>query len=483
MKNTVNFLLSAVLLFIATNTFAALNLNRTISDGMVLQQKSEARIWGKADAGKSVKVTTSWNAKEYIVRADRDGKWEARVSTPEASYTNYSITVASGKETKVISDVLVGEVWLASGQSNMEMPIRGFFNCPVEGSSEVIAAPATPDRIRMITVDVHPSEEPLDDIYKTRGWEKAGPETVSEMSAAAYFFALRLNRSLDVPVGIVSFARGGARVEGWLPKETLERWGDDLSVERMKKWVDYHRPYLFYNGMEQPVKGYTAKGFIWYQGCSNVGSDKQFVERMTELVRQWREDWGDIDNEMPFYMVEIAPFRYSHSGDGVAAALRQAQHEAARAIPNSGIVVTNDLVYSYEIDNIHPCRKQPVGNRLAYMALHRNYGFSKLPCDSPEVERVYLPEGKTGEIRVKLSNCPNGLNRLKEITGLEVRGQEGEWKAVSSADFIWGENALSIRCAEVPEPVGVRYGWGDFKPGNLTNAEGLGVVPFNCSIL
>lgn len=478
MKTVTSLLMAAALLFNAVNARAEFSLNRTISDGMVLQQKSEARIWGKADANRSVKVKTSWNGREYTVRAGSDGKWEVKVSTPEASYTNYSICVTSGNDTKVIKDVLVGEVWLASGQSNMEMPIRGFFNCPIEGSSEVIAAEAMPDRIRMLTVNVHPSLEPLDDIQLTRGWEKAGPETVSEMSAAAYFFARRLNASLDVPVGIVAFARGGARVEGWLPRETLARMGEDLSPEGMDKWVEYHKPYLFYNGMEQPVKGYTAKGFLWYQGCSNVGAHGAFVERMTELVRQWRDDWGDTNNSMPFYMVEIAPFRYNPSGEGVAALLRQAQHEAAAVIPNSGIIVTNDLVYTYEVDNIHPCRKQPVGNRLAYMALHRNYGFTKLPCDSPEAVEAFIPEGKQGEIRVRLNNCPNGLNRLHEICGLEVRGKESGWTPVTDVNFIWQENTLSIRCDAVSDPQEVRYGWGDFVPGNLANAEGLGLVPF-----
>lgn len=478
MKSTINWIVAAALLLITFDASAKLTLHSTVSDGMVLQQKTDAKIWGKADAGKTVTVTTSWNGKSYSAKAKSGGKWEVFVSTPEASYTNYTITVTSGDETKVVNDVLIGEVWLASGQSNMEMPIRGFFNCPVEGSTEVIATKAMPDRIRMLTVNVHPSFEPLDDIHETRGWEKAGPETVSEMSATAYFFALQLNKSLDVPVGIISFARGGARVEGWLPKTTLQKMGDDVSDEGMKNWSDYHKPYVFYNGMEQPVKGYTAKGFIWYQGCSNVGADKVFVGRMTELVRQWREDWGDKDNAMPFYMVEIAPYKYKPSEYDTAPALRQAQHDAAKAIPNAGIVVTNDLVYSYEIDNIHPSQKQPVGNRLAYMALHRNYGFTKLPCDSPEAVEAYIPEGKQSEIRVKLSNCPNGMNRWQEIKGLEVCGSEKVWKPVTYAYFEWGENALSIRCEGVFDPQEVRYGWGDFKPGNLSNAEGLGVVPF-----
>jgi len=478
MKKSIRIITAVALLLIVTDASAKLTLNRTISDGMVLQQNTDAKIWGKADEGKSVTVTTSWNGKSYSTKVSSDGKWAVKVSTPAASYTNYSMTVTCGDEIKEVKDVLVGEVWLASGQSNMEMPIRGFFNCPVEGSTEVIATKEMPNQIRMLTVNVNYSFEPLDDIKETRGWEKAGPETVSEMSALAYFFALQLNKSLDIPIGIVSFASGGSRVEGWLPKETLTRLGDDVSDEGINKWGSYHKPMVFYYGMEQPVKGYTAKGFIWYQGCSNVGADKVFVERMKELVQQFRKDWDDTDNSMPFYTVEIAPYLYKPGGDEIAPALRQAQHVAAKEIPNSGIVVTNDLVYSYEIDNIHPCQKKPVANRLAYMALHRNYGFTKLPCDSPEAIEAYLPEGKQGEIHVKLSNCPNGMNRWQEIQGLEVCGSEKIWKPVTYAYFEWKEKALSIRCEGVFDPKEVRYGWGDFKPGNLSNAEGLGVVPF-----
>jgi sialate O-acetylesterase len=283
---------------------------------------------------------------------------------------------------------------------------------------------------------------------------------------------------LDVPVGIVSCAYGGARVESWTPKEILETYPDeDLSRETIEATMHYTRPYLAYNAMLCPVKGYTIKGFIWYQGCSNVGKHDQFVERMSIMVDHWRDCWGDDAAELPFYMVEIAPYRYKPQQPvSYAALLRQAQHEAAKAIPNSGIVVTNDLVESYEQDNIHPAKKKEVGERLAALALNRDYGMWMVPCNSPEA--VKCTRFSSSELAVELTNCPNGLSRWMEIEGLEVAGSEGIFYPVTYAYFEWGQKGLRVRSEFVHDPCEVRYGWGDFKPGNLKNCEGLPVAPF-----
>ena len=473
-------LATLVILAASLSASAKLSLRYPTADHMVMQQQTQAQVRGKATPGATVTVTPSWSGRSYKAKAGADGHWTAMVSTPAASYKPYTVKVTGDGGSITIKDVLVGEVWIASGQSNMEMPVRGFFNCPVEGAAEVVSAAPLTNKVRMMTVDIYQPDEPIDEVHSTRGWPDAGPDTVLDMSATAFFFARKLNTLLDIPVGIVALPRGGAAVESWLPKSTLAAWGDDVSPEKINSYTEWTVPYRMYNGMEQPVKGYTAKGFIWYQGCTNVGAEDQFVERMTELVRQWREDWGDTENSMPFYQVEIAPYRYTAGQSGHASALRAAQHEAARTIPNSGIVVTNDLAYSYEIDNIHPCQKQPVGERLAYMALNRNYGFSRIACESPEAIEAFRMDGLKSEICVKLSNCPNGLDRWQEIEGLEVCGSEQTWKPVSYAYFEQSPsgNYLRLRCEGVFDASEVRYGWGDFNPGNLHNAEGLPVSPF-----
>ena len=455
---------------------AKLVLSSLCSDSMVMQQNTEAKIWGTASANAQITVTPSWNGKAYKAKADSQGNWEVMVQTPKGSYKAYAIAVKGDGSSLQIKDVLIGEVWLASGQSNMEMPMRGFYNCPVEDAQEYICAPAAKDKIRMFTVPIKQSYEPLTQVDSK--WEGAEPATIPGMSATAFFFAHKLNEMLDVPVGIVSCAYGGARIESWTPKEILETYPDeDLSRETIEATMHYTRPYLAYNAMLCPVKGYTIKGFIWYQGCSNVGKHEQFVDRMSTMVNHWRECWNDKEAQLPFYMVEIAPYRYKpQTAVSYASLLRQAQHEAAKTIPNCGIVVTNDLVESYEQDNIHPANKKEVGDRLARLALNRDYGMTSIACYSPEA--VECNVWGVNELAVWLTHCEDGISRWMEIEGLEVAGSEGIFYPVTYAFFEWNPKVLRVRSEFVPDPCEVRYGWGDFNPGNLKNCQGMPVSPF-----
>lgn len=473
-------LLAALLL--SVSAFAKLELRQPCSDGMVLQQQASAVVWGKADPGQRVTVVPSWDRRKYAAQADADGFWQVSVQTPAASYTKYAIQISAGRERLTISDVLVGEVWFASGQSNMEMPIRGFGGCPVEGAADVITAAPMRDRIRMFKVPRARSYEPLAEIEGE--WWRADPTTVSEMSATGYFFARKLNETLDVPVGILFSAYGGSKVESWLPQEIVETYPDiptdSASVEALP--YEYYSPYMMYNAMVVPVKGYTIKGFIWYQGCSNVGFDATYSERLQKMVSVWRADWGDTDARLPFYQVEIAPYRYGDGPEG--ALLRRAQHDAAKRMPNGGIAVTNDLVYSYEIDQIHPARKREVGERLAYLALHRDYGLDRVACCSPEAVRAFKapagPKTEPGLVFVELAECPDGLDRSVEIEGLEIAGADGVMYPVREAR-IFG-HFMMVRSDSVPEPRVLRYGWGCFTPGNLHAVSGLPLVPFELVI-
>lgn len=480
-------LLAAALLAVSFFSFAegALSIKQPFGDNMVLQQDTMAVLAGHASAGGKVRIVTSWDGRSYRAVADSTGVWEIRVRTPRASYTSYHIDVKSGRERLVIRDVLVGEVWIASGQSNMEMPIRGFYNCPVRDSYEVITSPADGNRLRMFTVKLNQTFEPVSEVAKTDGWLKPDPETVRYMSAVAYFFAKKLNEVLDVPVGIVAFPRGGARVESWMPRKTVESYGtEDCSEEGVKKLAGHLRPYVMYNGMQQPVKGYTAKGFIWYQGCSNVGTAEIYADRLKEMVRQWREDWGDRTNAMPFYQVEIAPCRQnSEVLRAKSPLLRQAQLESADEIPNGAIVSTDDLVEEYEMYNVHPANKRPVGYRLANLALNRDYGFEKLYCYCPRAEKAYRSEEDPSTIFVKLSHCHTGVDRTREVKGMEVAGEDGVFFPVENIRMrrTLG-NVIQISLDEVPYPVTVRYCWDDFRPGNLHSVEGLPIFPFNLSV-
>ncbi len=449
-------------------------LNSVCTDGMVLQQNTKAVIWGTASPDAQITVTPSWGRTSYKGTADADGRWEVNVDTPAASYETYIIKIKGDGGKLEINDVLVGEVWFASGQSNMQMPMEGYFNNPVEYAMDYITAPAMTDKVRMFTVPRKQSYEPLDNVDAK--WEGARPASIPGMSAVAFFYALKLNQVLDIPVGIITSAYGGSHIEGWTPKEICATYPDvNLDKEAIEKRNHMERPYLMYNAMICPVKGYTVKGFIWYQGCSEVGKNLNFISRMNTMVGHWRELWDDAGNELPFYMVEIAPHTYGGRSKGLASDLRLLQHEAAKVIPNSGIVVTNDLVRSFEKGNIHPGKKKEIGDRLAFMALNRDYGFNKLPYESPKAVKCVLRNN--GEIAVEFTNVPNGLNRWQEIVGLEVAGSDGVFYPVTNASM-GGDRHLRIKHESVPAPCQVRYGWGDFNPGNLTNAMGFPVTPF-----
>ena len=467
---------------------AELRLKYPTGDHMVLQQMSQAAVFGFATPGATISVTPSWDRETYTAKADAKGHWTAYVPTPAASYNVYTVDVKGDGGSITIQDVLVGEVWLASGQSNMEMPIRGFDNCPVKGYNEVITQAPARDRIRMLYVRTVQADEPQEEVTDaaTDGWKGADPNSIPDMSAVGYFFARKLNEVLDIPVGVVAFARGGARVEGWLPKETVASFGEDVSTEAVKQRIDMLRPYEMYNGMQAPLKGYTARGFIWYQGCSNVGHEDEFVPRMTELVRQWRSDWKDFGNKMPFYMVEITPYS-GHNGTG--AALRKAQHDVAKQVPNCGIICTNDLVAPYEAANIHHCDKESVGNRRAYLALNRDYGFTRIACDAPEAVALSKMQGFGGRpgarpgaapaapmTMIQIANCPHGIDRTEEIEGMEVCGPDGVWHKVNRVMYFRG--SMIPMSQEVTDIREVRYGWADFMPGNIHSVEGLPLVPF-----
>ncbi|MBO4656906.1 MAG: sialate O-acetylesterase [Bacteroidales bacterium] len=482
-------LLITTFLFVCLSLHAELRLKYPTGDHMVLQQQSQAAVFGFATPGALISVTPSWDNETYIAKADSKGHWAAYVPTPAASYTVYTINVKGDGATLNIQDVLVGEVWMASGQSNMEMPIKGFDNCPVKGYNEIITQAPARDKIRMLYIRTVQADEPQEEVTNTDGWYGADPNSIPEMSAVGYFFARKLNEVLDIPVGVVAFARGGARVEGWLPKETVAAFGEDVSPEAVKQRMDMLRPYEMYNGMQAPIQGYTARGFIWYQGCSNVGHEDEFVPRMVELVRQWRSDWRDIGNKMPFYMVEITPYS-NHNGTG--AALRKAQHDVAKQVENCGIICTNDLVAPYEAANIHPCDKESVGNRLAYLALNRDYGFTRIACDAPEAVALSKMQGFGGfgrpggnaaaanvppMTRVEIVNCPHGIDRTQEIEGLEACGPDGVWHKVDHVMYFRG--SMIIPTDDVLKEVSeVRYGWADFMPGNIHSIEGLPLVPF-----
>lgn len=471
MKSLNKFVIAAAALACYGTASAGLHLNPLVGDNMVLQQKSNARLWGTATPGAAVTVAPSWGD-AVEVKADGDGRWLAAVPTPEASFTPCEITFACGRDTVNVGNVLIGEVWLASGQSNMQMPLKGFPGCCVQdGLDEAINA-KTVAGVRMFNVPLKQNYEPQEEC-DGRWMTTDNYRDAMEFSATAWFFAKSLSRALDVPVGIVNCSYGGSKVESWTPRDMLEGYADvSLDPADMEAMTEYHRPMLMYNAMFRPVQRYTYKGIIWYQGCSNVGLHDTYAERLAAMVERWRKEMGL--GEIPFYYVEIAPYDYE-SGDAASGArLREAQFAAQKLIQNSGMVCTNDLAEPYELHNIHPRRKAPVGQRLSYLALNRTYGHDNV-CDSGPLYAGWTRKGR--EAWVKFDNLQMGICRNYMLEGFEIAGPDRVFHPATGW-LHWQTNEVVLTADGVDEPVAVRYGFGDFKPGTLIGGNEQPAVPF-----
>ena len=463
------------------STQAKVRLPHIIGDNMVLQQQTEARLWGWAKPGKTIKVTTSWNNQAVSTKADKDGQWLVKVKTPEASYAPLSITFDDG-EPLTINNVLAGEVWVCAGQSNMEMPVKGFWMCPVKDYNKVVIDAANHTGVRSVKIPSVMSSKPLNDAQCE--WRTCSPNTVGPFSATGYFFARTMHHALNIPLGLIEANKGGSRVESWLTKENLEKYTNDPtdSVEICKKWDkwDYHRSLLWGNGTFNPILNFTVKGILYYQGCSNVGDPgDQYSERMKLLVDQWRGQFGL--GEIPFYFVQIAPYAYGDGLDGISGAkLREQQFKASQIIPNSSLVCTNDLVYPYEFSQIHPTQKCEVGERLAYTALNRDYGFEGLLYKSPSYKDMTIKEDA---VYIHLQDNYHTDAPFEDIEGFEIAGEDKVFHPATAQHFwqegggYWDE-AIKISSPEVKKPVAVRYCFKNFQLGNVKNAGGLPLFPF-----
>ena len=461
---------------------AKVRLPHLIGDNMVIQQNTEARLWGWAKPGKNVNVSVSWSDKTYSTKTSAEGRWMVKVATPAASYAPLSITFDDG-EPITIHNVLAGEVWVCAGQSNMEMPVKGFGNCPVDGYVDEVLNARQYKGIHYVKVPSVMSMTPLEDANCQ--WVEIGPQTVSDASATGYFFAQVINKTLDIPVGLVIANKGGTRVESWLTRENLQKYTqeptDTMGIVNFKPDQDYLRALLWGNGTFNPILNYTVKGILFYQGCSNIGDpDNQYSERLKLLVEQWRQQFRL--GELPFYFVQIAP--YAYDGDDVnglsGALLREQQLRAAQIIPNSSLVCTNDLVYPYETTQIHPTQKRQVGERLAWTALHRDYGFEQVLYKSSTYKDMMV---KDGAILIHLQDNYHADAPYEMIEGFEIAGEDRVFHPATARHFwrpggnYWDEG-ISVSSPEVPNPVAVRYCFRNFLLGNVKNAANLPLFPF-----
>ncbi len=462
MLQKLSFILFITFVFVGTIN-AEVKLPAIFGNGMVLQQNTDAAIWGTADKNNKVEIITSWNDKSYTANTDANGKWKIKVTTPEAGGP-YSISISDGNTLK-LENILIGEVWVCSGQSNMQMIMKGYFNQPVLGSNEAIAT-STNQSIRLMTIERDKSLEQLNDF--TGEWMECNPGSVGDFSATAYYFGRMLQKALNVPVGLICSAWGGTRIEPWISENGFKEF-DWVNLPDKASKADFNQqtPTVLYNAMISPMVGYAIKGAIWYQGESNRNEPKKYEKLMPGLIENWRTEWGIGD--FSFFYCQIAPYNYGTNGLN-SAFLREAQYNASMALPNMGMACLMDVG---EKSCIHPANKEAAGERLAYLALAKTYGMKGFEFSGPKFDDMTV-EGSV--VKLKFRHAKNGLSTFgKELANFKIAGEN---KRFVPATAIITREGITLSSPAVTKPVAVRYAFEDFVIGELFNVEGLPASSF-----
>jgi sialate O-acetylesterase len=443
---------------IANTAQAELKIPSIFGDNMVLQQQSQVAIWGWAKAKSNVTVACSWNSKKYSATSDAKGYWKLKVQTPSASFTPYTITISDGKPV-TLKNILIGEVWICSGQSNMEMPMKGFYNQPIDGGPEAISHSTNP-AIRCFTVKLSSKASPQEDCSGT--WELANVQTVPNFTATGYFFGRLLNQVLNVPIGLINTSWGGSTIEAWMTPQSLKDIPEKTipaTQEEIK--VANGSPTVLYNGMIHPIEGFGIRGAIWYQGESNKEEPDLYVKMFDNMVRGWRDIWGV--GEFPFYYCQLAPYHYG--GGRNSAYIREAQYKGLQT-PNTGMAVLMD---ANSPSCIHPPKKKDAGERMALWALARTYGMEKIHYRSPEVKSVKI-EGRVVIITLDMFGSRTGLTtKGKELRNFRIAGKDRRFHDTKAA--LAGEK-IYVFSPNVAEPVAVRYCFDDTSATELFTIEG-----------
>lgn len=455
---------------------AKVELPSVLASNMVLQQKTSVKLWGKAKPSAQLTIKTSWNNRTVKTKVGADGKWEVEIYTSKAGGP-YEITFNDG-EKLTLENILLGEVWLCMGQSNMEMPIRGFDRQPHRGGNDIIARSKASTPIRIFNTDRkdgtwfrQSAKTPQEDMHGE--WQVNSPENVAIASAAAYHFARYIQEVLEVPVGIMVSTLGGSMIEPWMSREALKAFPSvNLSMLDNGQPVKslHTEPTVLFNAKVAPLTKFAIKGFLWYQGESNRSNYKLYKDLVPAFVKDLRNRWGRGD--LPFYYVEISPFDYEGANDISAARLREVQATHMKSIPNSGMVTTLDIGNHVFI---HPMDKATVGQRLAWWALGKTYGLKGFGYAPPIYKSMEIKEHK---VYINVENAGNGLCPMwTPLKGFEIAGEDRVFHP-ASAEIETKTCRLAVSSPEVPNPVAVRYGYHNYAEAYVFNIEGLPLVPF-----
>jgi sialate O-acetylesterase len=498
---TMRFLIVSLIIFsfTAAHLKAEVKANGLFTDGAVLQRNIPVPVWGTADDGE--KVTVKFQGQEVSTVA-KGGRWMVKLKPLKAAGSG-SLVISGPNNTVTLTNILTGEVWLCSGQSNM-----GFQLYRAANAAEALAA-AADDELRLYTVPRQARDEPQPEV--TGNWKISTPGTVSNFSAVAYFFGRDLRRALKVPVGLIDSSVGGTPAEAWTSRETLEKNPELASVlttyaahvkaydpqkaeEKYKRDVEKHtevamrakaegktaprppvkpnnparangRPSGLYNAMIAPLEPYGLAGVIWYQGEANSGRAEQYKTLFPAMIRNWREDWAQP--KLPFLFVEIAP------NSRMTPEIREAQLLTWQKDPHTAMAVITDVG---DANDIHPTKKEPVGARLALAARAIAYG-EKIEFSGPVFEKLKIRKDKA---ILRFTHTGGGLvAKDGPLKGFTIAGADKVF--VPAEAFIKGDDVI-VSALPIKRPVAVRYGWDNVPDVNLFNAEGLPATPFRTDV-
>ncbi|MCX7421048.1 MAG: sialate O-acetylesterase [Planctomycetia bacterium] len=453
---------------------ADVKLPKVIASHMVLQQKAPLPIWGTADVGEEVTVSIGDN--KASTKAGADGKWSVKLKEMTAGGPHE--LVVKGKNEIKLADILIGEVWVASGQSNMEWSVSNSNN-----PAEEIAAAKYPN-IRIFHVKKVPGVTPQAEVALDREWSECSPATIGNFSAVAYFFGRHIHKELNVPVGLINTSWGGTRIEPWTPiagfesVPSLKPIAEQAIAQQAKPdgvQPNSGAPTHLYNGMVHALVPFAIRGALWYQGESNRGEGVAYEQKMHALINGWRSVWAQGD--FPFLYVQLAPYKYVRppmtDPNHLLPQIWEAQTKTL-AMKNTGMAVTTDIT---NLDDIHPRNKQDVGKRLALWAMAKTYGKEGLVYSGPLYKSMKVEGNK---VRIEFDHIGAGLKSRdgKPLSWFSIAGKEGDFVDATAA--IDG-NSIIVSSDKIAEPAAVRFGWDQIAEPNLMNGEGLPASPFRTS--
>ncbi|TDO23121.1 sialate O-acetylesterase [Pedobacter duraquae] len=443
---------------------AEVRLPALFADKMVLQQKSQVKIWGFSTGKKVISIKSSWDNKTYLIKPSTHGDWQTFLSTPIAGGP-YAITIS--QENKIVlSNILIGEVWICSGQSNMDMPMKGYGGLPITNSLDILMDAPNPN-LRLFHVEKAFSATPQQDVKGH--WEQADASSASNFSAVGYQFASFLQKHLGIPIGIIQTTWGGSPIEAWIDRTLVEHTlGDRLTSDRAISKANHQTPGNLYNAMVKPLVGYNIAGVIWYQGEQNRHNNQDYLVLQMKMVNLWRNEWNI--GAWPFFSVQLAPMDYGKEPALSVPLLREAQIKLTDTLENSGVAVAID---AGELHNIHPANKTIVAKRLAYLALAKTYQKKGIAYTGPKYQAMQINQDT---VTVKFSGIPLGMTSYgKKITQFELAGSDHVFHPATARIK---DDKVIVVSTEVKNPIAVRYAFKDWCVGELYSVEGLPASPF-----